>query len=75
MALSVPHSEAFAKFIEQLVTNNNMSYMDAVLHFCESRDIEPESIAPLLSDKIRGAILTEGQALHMLKKVDALPLD
>lgn len=72
MAFSAHTSEAFAKHIEHCVAAYKMSYMDAVIDFCTKRELEPEDVLPLLSDKIKTAIAAEGQALHFLKKQRAL---
>lgn len=73
MTLSVSNSEAFALHIERMVTARQLSYMDAVVEFCNTRDLEPESIVPYLSDKIKQAIAVEAQALHLLQKSAELP--
>lgn len=76
MALSINNPEAFAKYIEEKVTKHGMSYMEAVLDFCEKRELEPEQIAPFISTKIKRAIAKEGKALHLLKNVAAeLPFE
>jgi hypothetical protein len=75
MPLSVHTSEAFAKHIERSVTVKQMSYMEAVIEFCEERQLEPEAIVPFLNDKIKNALAHEGQRLHLLPKMSSLPLD
>lgn len=75
MTLSVSNSEAFAIHIERMVTARHMSYMEAVVEFCSTRDLEPESIVPYLSPKIKGAIAQEAQRLHLLQKSAELPFE
>ncbi len=64
--------ELFAQHIEHLVTRTGMSYMEAILHFCETRQIEPEGIVPFISDKIKNAIGREARNLHLLKQAASL---
>ena len=71
MPLVINNPELFAKHIEKQVSKG-MSYMDAILDFCLKRDLEPESIVPYISDKMKGELEKEGLALHLLnaKKCD-----
>jgi hypothetical protein len=75
MSLSVSNSEAFALYIEHAVRTRKVSYMEAVVEFCEKRDLEPETIVPFLSDKIKHAIAAEAQRLHLLHKSAELPFE
>lgn len=75
MPLSVHNSEAFAKHIERCVSTKHMSYMEAIIAFCERRQLEPESIVPFLTDKIKDALAFEAQRLHLMPKMSSLPLD
>jgi hypothetical protein len=67
MAHSVIEPEVFAAQIERLVSKG-MSYLEAVVAFCDDRQIEPEQIAPFISDKIKTNLQQEGVALHLLPK-------
>lgn len=76
MPVVINNPEAFAKYIERVVQNSGMTYMEAVIDFCETRQIDTDQIAPFISDKIKRALQREGQALHLLPKDTAeLPLD
>jgi hypothetical protein len=66
-------SEKLAQHILSLVTDKGMTYLDAVLYFCEQRKIEPELIAPLLGDKIKSELANDAHRLHFLKKSNELP--
>ena len=74
MSLSILPSEQLAHVIERIVVNKQMSYLDAVLHFCERRNIEPEMIARLLRDKIKSELSQEAQGLHFIPRTNRLPL-
>jgi len=60
--------------IEQIVKEKELSYMEAVLHYAETSEIEPEAIAKMLNKSIKDKIEVEAQALHMLKQTGKLPL-
>lgn len=66
-------SEQFTKHIQRIVTTKSMSYLDAVLYFCEQRRIEPEVVAPLLGDKIKSEISEDAMRLHLIPRTARLP--
>lgn len=66
-------SEIIAKTIEQYVITKRMSYLDAVIYFCEQRNVEPQLIADRLGDKIRGELASEAAKLHYIPKSNELP--
>jgi len=60
--------------IEKLVREKKLSYMDAVLHYADTSDIEPEAMAKMLNQSIRDKIEVEAQNLNMLKRTAKLPI-
>ena len=60
--------------IEKLVKEKELSYMEAVLHYSEKSEIEPEAMAKMLNQSIKDKIEVEAQELHMLKKTAKLPI-
>ena len=60
--------------IEQLVKDKGLPYMEAVLHYAETSELEPEAIAKMLNQSIKDKIEVEAQELHMLKQTGKLPL-
>ncbi len=60
--------------IEQLVKDKELSYMEAVLHYAETSELEPEVMAKMLNQSIKDKIEVEAQELHMLKQTGKLPL-
>jgi hypothetical protein len=74
MSFSAQTSEKFARHIEARVLQANIGYMEAVLEFCEQRQLEPEAILPLMNDKIKTAIGAEAQRLNLIPKSNQLPL-
>jgi hypothetical protein len=60
--------------IEKLVRDKELSYMDAVLHYADISDIEPESMAKMLNQSVKDKIEVEAQELRMLKRTGKLPI-
>ena len=60
--------------IEELVKDKELSYMEAVLYYAETSEIEPEAMAKMLNQSIKDKIEVEAQSLNMLKKTAKLPL-
>ena len=59
----------FTQEIENVVTNNsNMSYIDAVVYFCEKNSIDVESVSKLISKPLKEKIKYEAIELNFLKK-------
>jgi len=60
--------------IEKLVSKTKDGYIQAILTFCEERNIDPSYIAKHLSKPMVEKIKAEGQSLNLLPKSSRLPL-
>ena len=60
--------------IEELVKDKELSYMDAVLHYAQVLELEPEAMAKMLNQSVKDKIEVEAQSLNMLKKTAKLAL-
>jgi len=59
----------FAQEIETLVhSHDDMSYIDAIVHFCELNKIDVESVPKLISKPLKEKIKYEAMELNFLKK-------
>ena len=59
----------FAQEIENLVQiNNDMNYIDAIIHFCENNNIDLESVPKLISKPLKEKIKYEAMELNFLKR-------
>ena len=59
----------FAQEIESLVQENEgMSYIDAIIHFCELQSIDVESVPKLISKPLKEKLKYEAMELNFLKK-------
>ena len=65
----------FAQEIENLVqVNVEMSYIDAIIHFCENNNIDLESVPKLISKPLKEKIKYEAMELSFLKKTSRAKL-
>ena len=52
----------------------DMSYMDAVVQYCEQNEIEIETVGKFISKTLKEKIESEARDLNYLPKVGKLPL-
>lgn len=66
----------FVKEIEIMSKDLNISYIDAVIHYCETNNIEIETAAGMirLSSPMKSKIQNEAEDLNFLPKSSKLPL-
>lgn len=74
MALEVLTTSKFSEIIETIVSQKKISYMDAIVWYCEREEMEIETAAKLLSAIIKAKLETEAQELNFLPKTSKLPL-
>jgi len=60
--------------IEKIVQDSKDGYIEAILTFCESHDLDPAYVAKHLSKPIIEKIRAEGESINLLKKSAKLPL-
>ena len=74
MSLQVQSSNEFYIKIQELVEQTKLSYMDAVLHYCDQNGMEPETAAQLINGKLKAQIREEAEELNFLPKTAKLPI-
>ena len=74
MPLHTQTSSEFYLNIQKLVKDTNLSYMDAVLHYCDQNGMEPETAAQLVNTKLKAQIREEAEELNFFPKTAKLPL-
>tara|TARA_A200000113_G_scaffold177049_1_gene162469 strand:- start:20941 stop:21234 length:294 start_codon:yes stop_codon:yes gene_type:complete len=68
-------SSKFTQEIERIVQeNSNISYIDAILSFCEVNNIELETVPKLISKPLKEKIKYEAMNLNFLKKTSKAKL-
>lgn len=58
----------FAQEVEKLVVQESVSYIDAIIAFCEINKIDLESVPKLISKPLKEKIKFEAMELNFLKK-------
>ena len=71
--LAVMTPKKFAIKIEEIVSKGGVSYMDAILDYCEKNQMEPDAIAPLISRPLKEKIEADARELNFLPRVATLP--
>jgi len=65
----------FAILIEETVKTKKMSYMDAILWYCEKNGVDPSDSKKLVNKALKEKLTYEAQSLNLLKeKVSQLPV-
>ena len=68
-------SAKFSQEVEKIaVTNEDMNYIDSVLHLCEINEIEVESVSKLISKPLKEKLKHEAQQLNFMKKTSRAKL-
>ncbi len=62
------NSKKFALTIESIVKEKRISYMDAILKFCEENDIDPSSVGSLINKSLKEKIQLEAEKLNLIEK-------
>lgn len=64
------------KEVESLVKNKKLSYLDAIVYYCENNNIEIETAAAMIKSnfRIKSQIQQEGEQLNFFAKTAKLPI-
>ena len=68
------NSMVFMENIENLVQQTRMSYIDAVMHYCDENKLEPETAGKMIGGKLKQNIQDEAEDLHLIQRTSKLPL-
>lgn len=62
--------------IEDIVWKHDISYMDAIIHYCEENNVEVEVFAKAIktNDMLKAKLQLEAESLHYLPKSSVLPI-
>lgn len=69
-------TDKFYKDVDNLVKTHNLSYIDAVVHYCTKNEIELEVAASMIKSnyRIKSHVQYEGEELNFLPKSARLPI-
>ena len=74
MGIKMNNSMIFMENIENLVQKTNMTYIDAVMHYCDENKLEPETAGKMIGGKLKQNIQDEAENLHLIEKTSKLPI-
>lgn len=64
----------FSQDVEKIAYENNMNYIDAIVHYCETNEIEIESVSKLISKPLKEKLKYDAQKLNYIKKTSRAKL-
>ena len=73
-SVKMNNSIRFQANIEELVQRTKMTYIDAVVHYCEENKLEPETAGQMVAGKLKQQIQEEAESLHLVQKTSKLPI-
>lgn len=66
--------EKFSRHIESLADKLKVNTIEAIVHYCEENEVEIESAAALINDRLKEKLHLEAQKLRILPRDSRLPL-
>jgi len=66
--------QKFAMEIEKIVANDELNYIDAILHYCEKNNLEVESITKLISKPLKERLKWDATRLNFMKRTSRAKL-
>ncbi len=66
--------QKFAIEIEKIVANDELNYIDAILHYCETNNLEIESITKLISKPLKERLKWDATRLNFMKRTSRAKL-
>tara|TARA_R100001440_G_scaffold41637_1_gene61351 strand:- start:1461 stop:1685 length:225 start_codon:yes stop_codon:yes gene_type:complete len=64
---NIMSTSKFSKIITDIVEEKNITYMDAIMDYCYKNQLEVESAAKLINQKIKKQIKEEATKLNFIK--------
>lgn len=68
------NSKEFTQVIEKTVKEKRLTYIDAIVWYCEQHDIDIATVNPLVSKHLKQKIQIEAEHLNFLPKTAKLPI-
>ena len=64
----------FALEIEKIVAEENINYIDAIVHYCEINELEVESVTKLVSKPLKEKLKWDATRLNFMKRTSRAKL-
>ena len=58
----------FTRAVEELVIEKKLTYIDAIVYFCQENHLEPDSVKSLITPPLKEKIKAEAVGLRFLKE-------
>ena len=68
------NTKTFSLEVEKMAQDKNLTHMDAVVEYCKVKNIEPESVARLVSKSLKEKIDANARDLNFLPNQAKLPI-
>ena len=62
------NSKKFSAIIEDIVKTKKISYIDAIVKYCEDNEIDPSNVGSLISKSLKDKIQQEAEKLNLIEK-------
>ena len=72
--IDVLNREKFSQIVERTVIEKKLSYMDAIVWWCEENEFDIQDVNKLVSPLIKEKIKVEAENLNFLPKSSRLPI-
>ena len=66
--------QKFAMEIEKIVAEDELNYIDAIIHYCESNNLEVESMTKLISTPLKERLKWDATRLNYMKRTSRAKL-
>lgn len=70
--LNIITKQDFAMAIEKLVKTKEMSYVEAIIHYCDANTLDPVDISKLCVGSLKAKLEVEAQRNNLLPKTSSL---
>jgi hypothetical protein len=67
--------QKFLGMVESLVNTEQLTYMEAILHICDERGIDPLDIGKLISPHLKEKVEVEAMQKNMIPQVNSLEFE
>ena len=64
----------FSLYIEDKVARERITYMDAIIAYCNEMDIDVDNVGALINQSLKDKIQLEAEENNLMKKRGKLPL-
>ena len=62
------NSKKFSAIIEYIVKTKKISYIDAIVKYCEDNEMDPSNVGSLISKSLKDKIQQEAEKLNLVEK-------